>query len=122
MLRCRKLVTILGCASPSAIDAHAPGTTMQASGAAASSSHAGATTSHAGGSSRHVHESEEDEEEWQDQRDPEEEGEEWDAPVKARRVSRPPEDPWSPTPFQRERPTRRRTKTLNEGCSKRGRK
>lgn len=62
MLRCRKLVTILGCASPSTIDAHAPGTTMRASGAAASSSHAGATTSHAGGSSRHVHESEEDEE------------------------------------------------------------
>ena len=46
MIRCRKLVTILGCASPGAVD-------VQASGAAASYSHAGANT-HAGASSSHA--------------------------------------------------------------------
>lgn len=120
--RCRKLVAMLGCASPSAIDVHAPGASIQASGAAASLSFAGGSTSHVSGSSRHVDESEESEDELQD-KDQEEMNlsQMLDAPIaKVKRVSRPPSDPLSPTPFQRER--RRRKKTVNEGCSKRGRK
>ena len=68
---CRKLVTILGCASPSDIDVHAPSTSMvQASGAATSSSHAGANTSHTGGGSDSGESEEEEEVDLQDDEAP----------------------------------------------------
>lgn len=127
----RKLVTILGCASPGTIDVHAPSTSMiQASGAATSSSHAGATTSHAratshAGGTSHAGESEEEEVDSQDDECPEEMNmsQMMDTPPvsQAKRVSHPHEDPFSPSPFQKEVP-RRCKKTVNAGCSKRGRK
>ena len=132
MKHCRKLVTILGCASPGDVDVHAPSTSMvQASGAAASSSHAGANTSHTRASSSHADdgsdssESEEEEEvDLQDDEAPEEMNmsQMMDGPPasQAKRISHPHDDPFSPSPFQKPLP-RRRKKTANEGCSKRGR-
>ncbi|KAM3389634.1 hypothetical protein ACQJBY_011654 [Aegilops geniculata] len=132
MIRCQKLVTILGCASPGAVDVHAPSTSMvQASGAAASSSHAGANTSHVGASSSHASggsdsgESEEEEEvDLQDDEAPKEMNmsQMMDAPPasQAKRVGHPHDDPYSPSPFQKPVPYRRK-KTVSEGCSKRGR-
>ena len=132
MKRCRKLVTILGCASPAAVDVRAPSTSMvQASGAAASSSHASGNTSHARASSSHAgdgsdfDESEEEEVDLQDEEGPEEMNmsQMMDEPPasQAKRVSHPHDDPFSRSPFQKPLP-RRRKKTVNEGCSKRGRK
>ena len=104
---------------------------VQASGASASSSHAGANTSHARASSSHAGggsdsgESEEEEEvDLQDDEAPEEMNmsQMMDAPPasQAKRVSHPHGDPFSPSPFQKPLPLRRK-KTVNEGCSKRGR-
>ena len=99
MKRCRKLVTILGCASPGDVDVHAPSTSMvQASGAAASSSHAG------GGSDSG--ESEEEEEvDLHDDEAPEEMNmsQIMDAPPasQAKRVSHPHNDPFSQSSFQK---------------------
>lgn len=63
MMRCRKLVGMLGCAS--SVDVHAPGPSTHATRhIVASSSHAGtASSSHAASSSHHIEEPEEDEEE-----------------------------------------------------------
>ena len=125
MKNCRKLVTILGCASPGDIDVHAPSTSMvQASGAATSSSHAGANTSHTGGGSDSGESEEEEEVDLQDDEAPEEMNmsQMMDAPPasQAKRVSHPHDDPFSPSPFQKPL-LRRRKKTVNEGCSKRAR-
>ena len=73
MKRCRKLVTILGCARLGDVDVHALSTSMvQASGAAASSSHASANTSHTGGGSDSGESEEEEEVDLQNDEAPEE--------------------------------------------------
>lgn len=134
MNRCRKLVGMLGCASSA--DVHVPGRSM---GTLASSSHAGrGSSSHAASSSRIVEEAEEEDDE--EQAEGEEEGggeEEYDdddgppptQPTQDKRGKQPKKNWQSPSPFLRDRTSRRtnkpdetRSKKNEERTAKRGRR